>query len=219
MTQKNRRSALPSAFKLFKPSLNAILLNTWTYVILLGIPLILYFIPSQYILGGGTGNEIVNLFTALSSLAGLVFIVVAAPAVPYVNLKSAQGEQVTIDEAISAGLSYFWRFYGLNILVALIVFVGFLLLIIPGVIMVRRYFLSTYYLYDGAGTIRNAMKRSAADSRKFSGAVWGVIGVTFLIGLLELAPNLGVLAAVLLQLAYFCAPAIRYKQIRAAARD
>ena len=48
-------------------------------------------------------------------------------------------------------------------------------------------------------------------------AVFGIIGVDILISLANVIPIIGGLITFLLQIVYFCAPAIRYEQLKATA--
>jgi uncharacterized membrane protein len=96
---------------------------------------------------------------------------------------------------------------------SLIIGVGFLLLIVPGLFLLRRYILAPYFLVDKELSINEALNQSAAFSKKYSGAVWGLIGVTILISLLGIIPVLGGIASAILGIAYYCAPALRYKEV------
>lgn len=219
MTKKKKQKiAFPSAFGLFRPSIDAVLLNVWTFLALLLLP-IAGFVLFAVTAGAFAAADLTGVAAVMAGLM-LAFVVLAAlivgPALPYVQLMSAKGKQVTIQEAVRAGLKKFWRFYGLSILTGLIVFIGFLLLIVPGLFMLRRYILAPYYLFDRDLGIMEAMKASAKDSKRFSGAVWGLIGVIVLIGATGMVPILFVVTAAL-QVAYYCAPAVRYFQIKQAA--
>src|SRR6185436_11176005 len=85
------------------------------------------------------------------------------------------------------------RLIGLGIIVGLMLLGGFLLFIIPGLIVLRRYYLSPYYLVDKDLTIGEAMKQSAADSKKYSQYIWSVIGVSVLLSFTGIIPLIGVL--------------------------
>lgn len=52
------------------------------------------------------------------------------------TMKAEQGaERLTFGELWKEGLAYFWRVFGLNLLIGLIIFVAFLILIVPGAIL------------------------------------------------------------------------------------
>lgn len=215
MAHKHPQAAnFPSAFALFKPSYEAIMVNIWTFLALLLLPIAGFVVSGAFAGDGTTGT---NMTALLIGLAGIVIGLLVAPAIPFVQLKSVRGQEVTIGEALQAGKKYFWRFYGLSILTTLLVIGGFILLIVPGLFMIKRYLLSSFYLYDRKLTVREAMRQSQADSKPFAGALWGVIGVSVIIGLLGVIPLLAVVSAIL-QVVYYCAPAVRYEQIKKAAK-
>jgi len=147
------------------------------------------------------------------TLAGSLVTLLLVPAIPFVQLQSAKGKEVSLGEAIRAGFSKFWRFYGLAFCTALFVLGGLLLFIVPGLFMIKRYMLAPYYLYDRDLKVREAMQASAEDSRKVPGALWGLLGVQLGISLLGAVPILALVSA-LLSVLYYCAPAIRYFEIK-----
>jgi len=107
---------------------------------------------------------------------------------------------------------------GLILLYGLLVAAGLLLLIVPGLIILRRYYLAPYYLNDQKLSIREAMRRSARDTKPVSGYIWGIIGVNFVFVVLGSMLNLalggiGVIATTLLSCLYIFAPALRYREI------
>lgn len=107
-----------------------------------------------------------------------------------------------------------WRLIGLYIVTGLIIFVGFILLIIPGLIMLRRYFLAPYVMIDKNCGIREAMDRSAAISKPHSGYIWGIVGVTILISMIGIIPLIGSIVAFVMGMFYSVAPALRYQELK-----
>jgi uncharacterized membrane protein len=89
-----------------------------------------------------------------------------------------------------------------------------ILLVIPGLIMIRRYFLAPYVMLDKKVGIREAMDQSAELSKINTGSVWGIIGVSFLIALVNVIPIIGGLASFSLGALYSVAPAMRYLQLK-----
>lgn len=107
-----------------------------------------------------------------------------------------------------------WQMFGLYLLIGLYVFVGLILFIVPGLIMLRRYFLAPYVMLDTRCGIKEAMERSAEMTKPYSKYIWGVIGVMFLIGLLNVIPGVGWLVAFILGMFYSLAPALRYQELK-----
>lgn len=188
------------------------MVNVWSFLCLLLFPMALFTFSNLY--SGGQGFPSIHEgFVVPIMLVGGVVSLLLAPAIPYVQLQSVYGNEVTLTDAIKVGFSKFWRFYGLVLLSALIILGGLLLLIVPGLFMIRRYLLAPFYLYDKDLKILEAMRQSAEDSRKHSRAIWGLIGVQFLLSLISAVPIL-MLASALLSVVYYCAPAVRYDQVR-----
>ncbi len=199
----------PAAFTLFKPSLQAIKLNIWTFVALLLAPFA-GFIIIGFINSTGTGAS--SSAAVILVIATVIFSLFVVPALTYVELQSAKGIQVSAGNALKVGMKYFWRFYGLGLWAGLMVLGGLILLIVPGIFMVKRYILSPYYLFDRDMKIRDAMRASKEDSKTYSRAIWDLMGVNSLLSVIGRYPPFAIIAFVG-QVAYYCAPAIRYTQI------
>jgi hypothetical protein len=211
-------SKLPSAFSLFKPSWAAVKLNIVTFILLALIPAVLYFAIAALVLSmdknstGSLGSGAITAF-AIVGLIVLLLATIFGPAIAYIQLKSVSGTKVTIGEALKSGLHFALRFLGLYIIMGLVIGIGFLLLIVPGLFMLRRYILAPYFLIDKDLGIMEAMNQSAEASKKYSSALWGLIGVSILISLPGIIPVIGALASAILGIAYYCAPAVRYKEV------
>ena len=199
---------LPGAFELFKPSWQAIKLNAITFIELIVVPFMvsligLIFDHSRTVVGSRIA------FQAIGDIVGLLL----GPAVVVTQLASVRGKQIDFWPAVRKGLHFFWRYVLLGICMVVVIGIGFVLLIVPGFFMLRRYILAPYYLIDQDLKVLDAMKKSAEQSKQFSMAVWGLLGVELLFVALTF-----VLVGVVLTLMYYCAPALRYYQIKAAAK-
>lgn len=219
---------LTGAFDLLSPSAEAFKRN-WKAFLLLSLPGILLGVPST--LNGSSQTSYtstdqlpINVNLALG-IAGLVFvgaiiaIIVGSlimAALTGLEVEAAKGKQPSGSELWEYAKKYWLRLLGLQILVGLTIFVGFLLLIVPGLIFLRRYYLSSYYLIDQDLSISEAMKRSADQSKPFSGYVWSIIGVAFLFSLTAIVPIAGWITSTILGLLYSVAPALRYFEIKKA---
>ena len=81
--------------------------------------------------------------------------------------------------------------------------------------MIRRYFLSPYVMVNEDLSISGAMQRSDELSKPYSGAVWGVIGVAFLISITSsLLFEIGPYVSFVLGIFYSVAPALRYLELK-----
>jgi uncharacterized membrane protein len=226
MEETTQNTKLPSAFSLFKPSMDGIKRNLGTFLAIVFIPLVLFALAGLAAGGFGaasnaTGAETLGVGAGIS-LAIFVPIVIAvslilAPAMTYLGLQSTRGKDVGTGEALRTGLKFVWRYLGYSIVFGLLIIGGFILLIVPGLIVIRRYLLAGYFLVDKDLSIGEAMKQSAELSKQYSGAVWGMIGVIVLINVLSIVPVLGQIASFVLSILYTFAPAVRYHEIVKAA--
>ena len=130
------------------------------------------------------------------------------------ELQVTEGKKPAIGELFNIAKKYWLRLFGLNIVIGLMFIGGLLLLIVPAVFVLRRYFLAPYYMLDKDLSIGEALKQSAADSKAASGPIWGIIGVSFLIALTGIVPIIGWAISFVLSMLYSAAPALRYREIR-----
>lgn len=103
----------------------------------------------------------------------------------------------------------------LYLLVSVITVVGFFLLIIPGIIMLRRYFLSPYVLLDNDRmSAWDAMEKSAQMSKPYPISIYAIYGVMLLFSLVGIIPLVGWIGAIALAFFYNLAPALRYQELK-----
>jgi hypothetical protein len=238
--QRARRSShlyLPGAFDLFQPSRDSVLNNIWIFGPLYAIPLLFYihnwiYSPTSFqrypwwqhsdgFSAGWPGGPLPTFITfAVVGFSILwLLITIAVGAITQIMSQAAQ-----LDAAQHRKLDFSilwrvvreigWRMLGLYLVMFAVILVGFILLVIPGLIMIRRYLLAPYVMLDERVGIREALDKSAELSKLNTGSVWGVIGVLFLIGLLNIIPLVGGLLAFGLGALYSVAPALRYQQLK-----
>ncbi|MBX4188724.1 hypothetical protein KW792_01335, partial [Candidatus Saccharibacteria bacterium] len=162
---------LPSAFDLFKPSKDLVLKNIWIFGPLYAVPFIFWVhswiwspLPGKHIQfwqhaggfsAGWTGSPIPTYPTFLIvgfSLLWLVLIAVLGTIVQIMTqvaqLEAAQGRHLDFHNLWKVVKEIGLRLFGLYVITSLIVIIGLLLFIIPGLIMIRRYFLASYVMID-----------------------------------------------------------------------
>ena len=211
-------------FALFKPSIKAMWLNLGT-IFLVALSAIASVLIPAMLIGAAVGvrNRVGEtsdspFLIALAVVIGLVALIAAivlfSAFVP-VGLKSVRGKKVGYNEAVNLGKRYAWRLFLLGLASGAIILIGFILLIVPGLFMLRRYYLAPYFLVDRDLGVFEAMRQSAEASIKFSGPVWGLIGVEILLGILSIIPAVGVILGIP-QLLYSFAPAKRYDELQKA---
>jgi uncharacterized membrane protein len=130
------------------------------------------------------------------------------------QLRASEGKTVSFGQVWDEGKNYILRILGLSIVTGILILLGFICLIVPGVIALRRYFLAPYLLVDKNLGIGEAMKQSAAISKPFSGSIYGVIGVTILLSLTGIIPVVGSIIGALAGVVYSVAPALRYQELK-----
>ena len=132
------------------------------------------------------------------------------------QLEGAEGHEVIMfDKLWKVVRETGWKMLGLYMFIFAYIVVGLILFIIPGLIFIRRYFLAPYVMLDKRPkSISEAMEISARISKPNSGAIWGIIGVIFLIGVVSIIPIIGWLLSFALGVAYSIAPALRYQELK-----
>ncbi|HSX00121.1 MAG TPA: hypothetical protein VLH38_03740 [Patescibacteria group bacterium] len=216
---------LPSAFALFAPSIAAFKTNMGVLIGLFFSPLIatipLFVLALSFAVSishtsrstsatAGGGFIIALLFVYL---AVIIITTIVSIAIIAATTKAAEGEKLGYLESLRMGLHHFWRFVGLGICTGALILLGLVLLIVPGLILMKRYFLAPYYLVNKNMGIAESMQQSAEDTKKYGG-IWGLMGVLLLIELVSLIPFVGWVLTLGGILFYGCAPALRYLQIQ-----
>ena len=217
---------LPSAFQLFTPSKDIVLKNIGVFAILYLLPFI-YLLDRWLTVQSSTtknlhyasdfnGFPLYGNIASISLLAivGLTLSIIVQIMTNQAELDGAQGKHITMDNLWKTIKRLGWRMLGLYIVMAVVIIVGFLLLIVPGFFMIRRYLLAPYVMLDKKCGIKEALDQSARLSLINTGSVWGIMGVMFLIGLLGVIPLLGGLLSFAVGMLYSVAPALRYEQLK-----
>lgn len=215
-------AGLPSAFALFRPSIEALKLNLATFCVVVLVPIAivsLSVISRMHRTYGTFGDthtatwSIGSGFLVFLPLSVVIFIIFG-PAIVYTQLRSVQGQKVSIEQAMRNGFHFLWRWLGLEIITAFLIMFGLLLLIVPGLIVIRRYTLAPYLLMDKDVGIAEALKQSAALTKGRSMAVFGILGVDILISLIGIIPIVGRIVSFIGGILYYNAPAARYEQLK-----
>jgi hypothetical protein len=228
---------LPGAFDLFTPSKELVLSKIWIFGPLYAIFFIFYIhswlwqpLPHQHVRlwqhadgfsSGWPGWPVPSYLTFLTigfSLLWLFIIVVIGTIAQIMSnaaqLSAAKDKDFDYKDLWQAVKENGWRLLGLYILMIVIITLGLIVFIVPGLIFMRRYILAPYVVLDKKLGIMDSLAKSSEISKLNTGALWGVIGVMFLIGLLNIVPVIGGLAAFVFGGLYSVAPAIRYQQLK-----
>lgn len=220
---KHVETKLPGAFTLFEPSTRAFKANVVTILGLFLSPLVatipLFSVAVGFAIAinnngkGVHGSGILAAGLLAIYVAIFAFSIIVGAGLIDATVWAVEGKKPTYIDSIRIGFYHFWRFVGLSICVAALVLLGLILGIVPGLFLLKRYFLAPFYLVHRSMGIAEAMKQSAADTKQYGG-VWGIMGVFALIELIGIIPFVGWIITLVGLALYACAPAIRYLQIQ-----
>jgi uncharacterized membrane protein len=157
----------------FRDSWSMMKKEFWKYVLVGLILMAVSFVASIF--------EESNIVYALVSFLlqiylGLVWLLFSVRSVQ-------KGELVFKDIFAEINPKIYIKFFLLSLLVSLVVMLGFVLLIIPGVLFAIAYQFSGYFMVDGELGVRAAMKKSW---RATKGLRWKLFWLSLLVGLLNI---------------------------------
>ncbi len=191
-----------------------------------------YIVPVLYLsalpgLLATLGLELVDNFKATGGhlaigsillIMGLAWSIVCIPAYYRLQLAATAQEEVDTVLLVRQNLHFVPRLIGFYIIYSILVCLCLLLLVVPGLIVLRRYFLTPYYLIDKNLSVEEAMRRSTDQTKPVKGYVWGLLGVTLVFSIVSALVNgqlgpIGILISVILSYVYSFAPVLRYAEI------
>ncbi|MGH7195544.1 MAG: hypothetical protein ACREGA_02080 [Candidatus Saccharimonadales bacterium] len=223
-----KRPAQPQtpSWNFVRPSLQLWRQHYSSLIVLVLLPLFVLQLGETLARGHAAGRQSVSILSFNSNLTlassliiiiGALWTIINAPALYYLLVQAAKGKNPALAACYRYGLKRFWRILGLRIAVFVIVAIGFILLIVPGVILLRRYYLANYYLIDQDLSIAESMRKSADESKPVSGYVYGTIGVTLVFALIAgvVSSILGAAGIIgtLISYVYLFAAALRYHEV------
>ncbi|HVS78931.1 MAG TPA: YciC family protein [Candidatus Saccharimonadales bacterium] len=240
-SRRSRRTSplhLPGAFDLFTPSKELILRHIWIFGPLYAVLFIFWihiwiwapdpgshghhYWTDTWSLGGGSpGNTIPTFATGIFigfSFFWLLIVALAGTAVQIMaqaaQLDAVEHRRLDFEILWKSVKKFFWPMLALYFVMSVIIGIGLFLLIVPGVILMRRYIFAPYILLEKNVGVWDALEKSAALSRLNTGSVYGILGVMLLIALVTVIPVIGGLASFVLGALYSMAPALRYQQLK-----
>ncbi len=210
---------LGNSFKLIEKSWEALLLNLGTFVQIYIIPFVLVFLSLFLITTLATtthsdGATMVSVLLGIVATIGLLILLVLLSIASIITqLASVRGQKISFREVVDQSQPFFWRFVGLGILSILIVVIGFVLLIIPGLIATVLLVFAGYVMIDKNLGAIDSIKVCTNLVKKNWKIALALVVVQAAIQLPQVVPFLGALVTVVLSIAYFCLPAILYLRI------
>ena len=167
---KAKNTELTSAFDLFNKSTEVVKRNLNNFAILMILPFLatLFSIfntnnSSRGFSGSSTfaGLPTYAVFSlsAIGIILGIVIFVAALMIEAMTNVlkvEGAKGKTPNLKHLFEVGKKYWLRLFGFYIIYAVMLIVGFILLIVPGLIVLRRYSLVPYIIIDKNATFKEA---------------------------------------------------------------
>jgi hypothetical protein len=209
---------LGNSFKLIGASWEALLFNLGTFVKIYFLPLIIFLIAIPFL--GATliwDNNHVNLATVALAIAvgvGLFILAILLSIASIITqLASVHGKKISFSEVIEQAQPFFWRFIGLGILSVLIIFVGFILLIIPGLIALVLLTFVGYVMIDKNLGVIDSLRHGWNLAKTNWKIPLALLILQCIIQLPTVVPVFGAIITAGLTIAYFCLPAILYTRI------
>ena len=142
---------------------------------------------------------------------------IAYPATIVMAAKTVRGGGDEPLAILRQSTRFYWRLYGLAIIIAVLLCIGFIALIIPGLILYRRYALAPYYLVERDCGIRQALQFSAAQNQDERAAMWGTLGVVLAMAFAAAAvsdlPIIGLIAGPIVGVLYFFGLPLRQREL------
>ena len=145
---------------------------------LIGIIGLIIGIPSGMGKSGGDKAAVVSVLGIVAFFYGILFGAPTDYGVSFAYLKAARNDKPEVRDMFEAFRNY-WNAVLANLLVGAIVFFGFFLLVIPGIIFACKLAFTPYLVVDRRMAVIEAVKESW---RMTNGHAWTV----FLIGLLAI---------------------------------
>jgi len=121
---------------------------------------------------GGTTNPIVQLVAGIVGISALVLGPMQQGALIYGTVQDLNGSPASMQDCLRVGSKRWLPLLGLEIVTGLFIGVGFVLLIVPGVLLALRWAVSAPALIMEGRGITNAMDRSVSLTKGRRGGVF-----------------------------------------------
>lgn len=210
---------LGNTFKLITFTWKALLLNLVTFLQVYILPLLviggsLLILSSIFLGNDGKGISGVTIALGIIAIIGIfILAVLLAIASIITQLASVRGQKISLGEVMDKAQPFFWRFVGLNLATAFLIFLGFILLVIPGVIATVLLIFAAYIMIDKNLGIVDTIKTSVELTKAHWKIALALIFVQAALQILLIIPVIGAAISTGLAIAYFCLPALLYTRI------
>lgn len=135
------------------------------------------------------------------------------------NLRAAEGKKPTFSSIWDeVRQDWLWaKLLGLGFVTIMLLVAGFILIIVPGVVLLWRLFLAPYILVDKKTKVFDALSMSWNMTKGYAWPIYSIIMFSIVLSLTNIIPIIGNLIAFVLATAYAAAPALRYQELKKAA--
>lgn len=173
------------------------------------------FTPSK-LFGSASGLDVSTpggVFGGLAVFLGVVSIAFGLMQI-ILTLRVSQHRRPNIHDIWREFIAKGLKLLILVLALGLIIVLGLIALIVPGVILIWRLFLAPYILLDQNTGIKESIKRSWHMTSGYAWPIYSIILLTIVLGVTGAVPVFGPIMAFLLATAYANAPALRYQEIK-----
>jgi hypothetical protein len=197
----------PGAFKIYKASKAAVMLNLAPIIEIYLITFALSIIYTAV-----TGRLKLNIVGLLIRIIYEIVEIVLSSGIIYATIQGVHGKKVTVSDAMNLVFKKALNIVAVTVLLSVILFVSFILLIVPFFFVMPRVYLSLLYVIDQDLDPIEALKASWENTRHHEGKFYGILGVYILI-CLPIITIIGILATIYFGLMYSAAFALLYLYI------
>jgi hypothetical protein len=194
----------PGAFKLYKPSKAAVMLNLapilYIYAITLALNIVYTF---------ATRNLKLTLPALALRIIYEIVVIILSAGIVYATIAGIRGKKVTLSDILNTVFKKALNIVAVSILMVIILLVSFVLLIIPVFFTMPRVVLALYFVLDQDLDPIEAIKASWECTKASEGKFYGILGVCLLIAL-PIITIIGILATIYFGLMYSAAFALFY---------
>lgn len=193
----------PGAFGVYKHSRAAVMKNVGILVAVWIIAAVLNIVLGKLFGDAQLGQIILDLIMVYLALITY-----------HVYLAGCDGQKLDFGQAFAkaANPAMYGKLLIISLLMWLAIGIGFILLIVPGVIILSRLVLAPYYLVDRNLGIGESLSTAWNESKGHVGKVWGIVGVYILMALLMIT-IIGIPFSIYLLFMYSASLAVLYRFI------
>jgi hypothetical protein len=155
---------------------------------------------------GASAGLLVAIFIVGSIILALMNVIL--------TLRAANKKTVELGEVWEEFKAKAWRLIGVEVLTGLIIIVGLILLIVPGIYFLGRLYMAPYILLDQDTGIREAINRSWELTAGRMTHIYTVILFAVLLSLPNIIPLIGPAIAFALTFLYSVATPLRYFELK-----